>query len=97
MRYRQHANNEVGINKGVKALWMRYQKVRNDLGLCQSKQLAELSGIAHYPFVKTWSNMSRWGLVKLAFHANRCRRKLKERVLFFIMCLVLAIKPKKCE
>lgn len=97
MRYRQHANNEVGINKGVKALWMRYQKVRNELGLCQSKQLAELSGIANDPFVKTWSNMSPWGLVKLAFHANQCRRKPKERVMFFIMCLLLAINPKKCE
>jgi rhamnosyltransferase len=97
MRYRQHSSNEVGVNTGFKALKHRYFKVVNELGLCQSKLLAELLGIADDPFVKMWSDMSRWGIIKLAFHANQCRRKPKERVLFFIMCLVLAIKPKKCE
>jgi rhamnosyltransferase len=97
MRYRQHSNNEVGVNTGFKALKHRYFKVVNELGLCQSKLLAELSGITDDPFVKMWSDISRWGIIKLAFHANQCRRKPKERVLFFIMCLVLAIKPKKCE
>jgi rhamnosyltransferase len=97
IQYRQHANNEVGVNTGFKALKHRYFKVVNELGLCQSKLLAELSGIADDPFVKMWSDMSRWGIIKLAFHANQCRRKPKERVLFFIMCLVLAIKPKKCD
>lgn len=97
IQYRQHANNEVGVNTGFKALKYRYFKVVNELGFCQSKLLAELSGISDKPFVKMWSIMSRWGIIKLAFHANQCRRKPKERVLFFIMCIVLAIKPKKCE
>lgn len=97
MRYRQHSSNEVGVNKGFKAIKHRYLKVVNELGLCQSKLFAELSGIVYDPFVKMWSGMSRWGIIKLAFHANQCRRKPKDRVFFFIMCLVLAIKPKRCE
>lgn len=97
MRYRQHANNEVGVNSGFKAFKHRYQKITNELGLCQSKLLAELSGIADAPFVQSWSSMNRWGIIKLAFHANQCRRKPIERAMFFVMCLVLAIKPKKCD
>ena len=94
MHYRQHPNNEVGANIGFNAIKHRYKQVINNVGLSQSKLIAELSGIDQNPFVKMWSSMHFFGIIKLSFQANKCRRKSVERLFFFIMCLILAMKSK---
>jgi len=98
MRYRQHSDNEVGANHGWKAFVHRLKKVLYGRALEQAREIAFLVGMKESPFVKEWQTLTRWSLIKLAFHASHCRRKPKEKILFFIACLALAtLGPKHCD
>lgn len=90
MRYRQHRDNEVGANHGWKAFLHRLKKVLYSGALEQAKDIAILVGMKESLFVKEWQTLTRWSLIKLAFHASQCRRKPKEKIFFFIACLALA-------
>ena len=91
MLYRQHGNNQIGTNTGYKALLHRMQFVLSGKALEQSSLLATLYGLKNHPFVKRWDNHSRLGLLYLALHANKCRRKRSEKIIFFFSCVTLAI------
>ena len=91
MLYRQHENNQVGVNTGWKAFWVRIKKVLLGGAIKQSRQIAILVGMQENDFVKQWAKMRKIDLVKLAFYAPHCRRKKIEKVYFFIACLVMAI------
>lgn len=98
MRYRQHSDNEVGANYGWKAFLHRFQKVLYGGALEQAKDIAFLIGMKDSAFVKEWHVLTRWSFIKLVSHAHQCRRKTKDKVLFFIACLLLAILGSKhCE
>ena len=96
MFYRQHENNQVGVNKGWQAHLHRARKVLNGWGLSQSALIAELVGLGNDPFVRRWSNGSRAGLLSLSLHAWQCRRRLRDKILFALSCaaLLLAGKPR---
>lgn len=91
MRYRQHSENEVGANHGYKAFLHRLKKVLYGGALEQSRDIAFLIGMKESSFVKAWQNLARWDLFRLAFHATQCRRKFKDKILFFIACMILAL------
>lgn len=91
MRYRQHENNQVGVNKGLKAFSYRLEKVLFGGAMAQARDIACLIGRKETPFVKKWYPLTRFGFIKLAFYAPQCRRKFKEKILFFIACLLLSI------
>jgi rhamnosyltransferase len=91
MLYRQHAGNQIGVNKGWGAFKYRIQKVLQGWGIHQAALIAELVGKGNEPFVKSWSGFTRYGFFKLAFAANQCRRKPAERILFFFACLMMAV------
>jgi len=89
MLYRQHATNEVGVNHGRKAFLKRAIKVRSGWGLTQSLLITHLIGVANDPFVKSWSKRNKLSLLRLAFNAGQCRRKMRDKFLFVLMCLIL--------
>ncbi|SEA14313.1 glycosyltransferase [Acidovorax soli] len=91
MLYRQHENNQVGVNSGFKAFFHRARKVSNGWGLAQSALISELVGLGNNPFVKRWSGGSRAGLLWLAFHAWQCRRRVRDKILFFLSCIALCL------
>ena len=95
MLYRQHDNNQVGVNIGWKALRHRARKIFSDWGLSQSALIAELVGLGNDPFVKRWSNGSCTGLVWLACHAWQCRRRMRDKLLFSLSCLALCFVQKR--
>lgn len=94
MRYRQHASNQVGVNAGGKAFLHRLKKILYGGAIEQSVSIARLVGMQNHNFVKKWSNLSRYALLKLAFYAPLCRRKKQEKVFFFIACILMAIIGK---
>ncbi len=94
MLYRQHFNNQVGINKGWKAFLHRLEKVVSGWGIEQSALIAKLIGKGGDSFVRSWCGFERHGFLKLAFSANQCRRKPVERFFFFFSCLILALIGK---
>lgn len=91
MLYRQHGNNQVGANHGLRAFLYRFKKVMSGWGIVQAALTARLIGKERDAFVTRWSSFNRIGFLRLALNANQCRRKLSERVLFFCACLMLAI------
>jgi len=97
MLYRQHEKNQVGVNRGWQALLHRARKIFSGWGLKQSVLIAELVGLGNDPFVRRWSGGSRAGLVWLACQAWQCRRRMRDKLLFSLSCLVMffAEKPRQ--
>lgn len=91
MLYRQHENNQVGVNTGYKAFLYRMRFVLSGKALEQSVLLARLCGLASHPFVNRWCDLSRSGFFYLAFNADKCRRKPSEKILFLLSCLLLSV------
>lgn len=88
--YRQHAQNQVGMNSGVKAFMYRVRKVSSGWALGQSILIARMIGMSDDPFVKTWISGHPLGLIRLALNFWLCRRRLRDKFLFLATCLYLA-------
>ena len=91
MLYRQHANNQVGVNKGWRAWRHRARKVLGGWGLAQSALIADLVGLGDDAFVKRWSGGGRVGLLWLACHGGQCRRRGRDKLLFALSCLAMSV------
>ncbi len=91
LMYRQHGENQVGVNAGFAALLWRAKKVLNGWGLNQARLIAELVGVDTQDFVRRWSGGGRWNMLKLAFQSTHCRRKPGDRVWFAMSCVALAV------
>lgn len=95
MLYRQHEENEVGVNLGWRASIHRARKVLSGWGLNQSALIARLVGLDQDPFVMRWSGGSRVGLLELARHAGQCRRRLRDKIVFALSCVALCVAGKR--
>lgn len=95
MLYRQHEGNQVGMNNGFNAVISRFKMILAGKGLEQSRQIAVLIGFEKNEFVVSWSRLRRLDIFKLAFKANSCRRRLRERFYFFCVCIILSIVLRK--
>ena len=94
MLYRQHENNQVGVNAGWHAFVHRADKVLSGWGLTQSALIARLVGLKDEPFVLRWVGGSKFGLLYLALHAGQCRRRLRDKLIFSSACLILSVNRR---
>lgn len=94
MLYRQHENNQVGVNAGWRAFVQRADKVLSGWALTQSALIARLVGLSDDPFVLRWIGGSKLGLLYLALHAGQCRRRLRDKLIFGLACLMLNVKRR---
>ena len=92
IQYRQHSNSQVGMNSGLKAFMHRARKVSSGWALGQSALIAKIIGMENNPFVKTWISGKPWGLLCLACSFWSCRRRVRDKFLFLLTCLFLAMK-----
>ncbi len=97
MFYRQHENNQVGINSGIDALVKRFTKISNGNGLEQSRLIASLAGLDDNQFCKSWCELQRADVFKLAFSAVNCRRRFRDQIYFFLVCILLSLKSVKSK
>lgn len=95
MKYRQHGENQVGVNMGWVAYVHRARKILNGWGLSQSALIAELVGLGNDSFVTRWSGGQRSGLLWLACHAGQCRRRFRDKLLFALSCLAICFAGKR--
>lgn len=91
MMYRQHGQNQVGVNAGWVAFVWRARRILSGWGLRQARLIAELIGQGGDPFVRAWGCGERKGLLALALHASQCRRKPLDRVWFAVSCILLSV------
>lgn len=97
MDYRQHENNLVGANKGLSPLLARYKTIYNGWWFNQVQLIARLVGMGSDPFIRTWLQLQRRQLIKLSFSAWSCRRRLRDKILFFCICWVTALTGNKTK
>ncbi|QXI10372.1 glycosyltransferase [Pseudomonas zeae] len=95
MDYRQHDSNQVGANTGLRSLVVRYKTINNGWWFGQVQLIARLIGRDASPFVSSWFSLSRSQLFKLSFSAWHCRRRVRDKVLFFIVCWVMMLVMSK--
>ena len=91
MLYRQHAANQVGVNKGIKAYLSRLKKIKNGWWLSQSLLIAQLTDSYQTEFIQSWALLGRLEFLSLARRAFQCRRDGQEKYFFFFVCLLFAI------
>jgi rhamnosyltransferase len=91
MRYRQHANNQVGANIGIFSFLSRLKTISEGRWFSQALLMADLVGKSEDPFVKRWTALGRIQLLTLAFSAAQCRRRVRDKVAFSVICCVAAI------
>lgn len=91
MQYRQHGQNQVGVNAGLGAFLWRVRRVLNGWGLSQVRLIAGLVGKGDDSFVRQWKGGSRLALLVLVFESAQCRRRPLDRVWFAVSCIALAL------
>ncbi|MCU8006052.1 MULTISPECIES: glycosyltransferase [Shewanella] len=79
MRYRQHANNQVGTNNSLVAAGKRLQMIKSKWYRNQVTQIALYLELQHLPVVKYGLNQGYLGNLYLLCHLNKLRRRLRDR------------------
>ncbi|WP_332878339.1 glycosyltransferase [Massilia sp. S19_KUP03_FR1] len=92
MLYRQHAENQVGVNSGLKAFLHRVRKVTGGWAIGQAALIAEIVGVDKHPFILRWTSNGRIGMLWLAVNGAKCRRRWSERWLFSLSCLIMFVR-----
>lgn len=92
IQYRQHENNVIGANSGLKAKWIRLVKLKQGWYRAEvtkvTKVCAAISGEAEFrkilALLKSKSIISQ---LKLLFYASQARRSSSDRLVLFILVL----------
>ncbi|MBX9404207.1 glycosyltransferase [Pseudomonas baetica] len=97
MDYRQHDSNQVGANTGFSSMIARYKTIHDGWWFNQVALIARLVGKDSDSFVGSWLELRRWQLIRLSFSAWRCRRRMRDRALFFVICWATALLGKSAK
>jgi rhamnosyltransferase len=89
LNYRQHNTNVVGVNKGLKAFLRRAKDVLSGKAIEQSRiTFAILSYNRSLP-TNIKLPIHRIDYIKLALQCYHCRRRIKDKFLFFFLCFIM--------
>ena len=91
IEYRQHSNNQLGVNAGWRSFWRRASKMLTGHGFEQALRISEVIDAQSADIVQRGLRGGRLGYLWLAFHGAQCRRKRSDQLSFFILCVVFAI------
>ena len=91
MLYRQHEKNQVGANTGLTSFIARFKRISEGWWFSQVQLIASLMGKSEDPFVKSWIALGRVQLLTLAFSATQCRRRVRDKFAFSVICCVTAV------
>lgn len=91
MQYRQHANNQIGVNAGWRSFLLRASKIADGYGFNQSLLIADLVQASSLPVVKRGLRSGRLGYLWLSLQSRQCRRKPVDQMLFFFSCVFFAL------
>ncbi|MGU5771260.1 glycosyltransferase [Aeromonas allosaccharophila] len=80
MRYRQHANNQVGTNNSISAAKKRLLLIKRKWYRSQVTKIAEHLALQNISIVKYGLNKGYIGNLYLLFNVNQLRRRLRDRI-----------------
>lgn len=92
LMYRQHANNVVGANTGLRAFKARLQKLSQGWYSTQIKKIARILGYADAEPIKRLHRLSLSDRAYLVLNAHQMRRRPRDRVAFMLYILLFAKK-----
>jgi len=95
MLYRQHESNQVGANSGLISLFQRYVTIHEGWWFKQVQAIALLVGADKNPFVSSWLPLRRRDLLRLSVRGGQCRRRPRDKLLFFFVCWLTAVVGRK--
>lgn len=88
--YRQHSGNAEGANVGFSAVIYRIKEILTCNWIQQSVAIIDVNNKRSFLHMGKTS-MSRINWIILALHCYQCRRKFKDKAIFFFACLALSI------
>jgi rhamnosyltransferase len=88
--YRQHAENQVGANTGLKAVFARLKTITNGWWPAQVLTIGELTG-NHAVLPPLTAQSMRCTFLKLALNSQQCRRRGRDKLFFVVACLSAAL------
>lgn len=91
--YRQHAENVIGANTGIKAFIARLSKLKQGWYLKQILLIAKSLGYEHASIIKKIMRLNVWDRCYLAIFSYQYRRRSRDRFAFAFFILFLARKP----
>ena len=97
MLYRQHSNNQVGVNQGFRAHAYRAKKILSGWGIEQSILISEVIGLKENSLPRKWKNLNKTDLLWLALNASKFRRRIRDQILFSISCIGMVTIGKIIE
>jgi rhamnosyltransferase len=92
LMYRQHANNVVGANTGLKAFNARLQKLSQGWYSTQIRNIARILGYADAEPIKRMRRLKLSDRGYLALNAHQFRRRPRDRVAFMLYILFFSKK-----
>lgn len=92
MMYRQHANNVIGANRGLKPMIARLIKLGQGWYRQQILLIAAAVGYENRWPINSFVRLNLFDRFKLALHAHQFRRRLRDQVAFALYVLFLAKK-----
>jgi rhamnosyltransferase len=92
--YRQHENNQFGVNAGAKAFQSRMKQIFNGWWLNQVRLIASLVQANELTPVQRLDVSYRSALLGLSLRAWQCRRRLRDKIIFAVICLVLMVRGR---
>lgn len=92
MQYRQHSNNVLGINSGLNAFKRRARHAISGDAWKETYTLLQILYDAQQTHTPLIFPRTRWDFVKLGFMARKCRRRPRDQLFFFCLCLIMSLK-----
>lgn len=91
MFYRQHINNQVGVNQGFKAAVSRIKIFAKSVWLDQALIIKRIVNDRSCPFFSCDSSLDRRSVLLIGLNAFECRRRLRDQITFMLFCILLSI------
>lgn len=92
MLYRQHENNQFGVNSGSKAFQSRASQVFSGWWLAQVRLIASVLEAKDLILISRLDTSFRVALFGLSLRAWQCRRRLRDKLFFALICWALMLK-----
>lgn len=95
MNYRQHTDNQVGVNSGLQSAIRRVKKMTDGWWIDQIRRISDLTaGLGSGPLSDRPKLTGRGAGVGLAIQSRRCRRRLRDQMIFAVFCILAAARFK---
>ncbi|WP_165671246.1 glycosyltransferase [Metapseudomonas otitidis] len=90
--YRQHKNNQFGVNSGFKAFQSRANQVFNGWWLAQVRLISSILETRDLTLILRLDTSYRMALFCLSLRSWQCRRRLRDKLFFALICWALVFK-----